>query len=70
MDEKCNYDGCEDTVCDPSLKHNDGRMSFCETHQKQLNELMEAPPEKYNPGKVIGFWIKANGGADKLSKTF
>jgi hypothetical protein len=70
MDKTCEYDGCGHPVCDPSLKHNTGQMLFCETHQKQLNELMEAPTEKYSAAKVIGFWVKARGGADKLSKTF
>lgn len=63
--EKCSFDGCEELVCEAD-KESPDRMHFCQKHHDQLAQYVK---ENAIP-KVIGFWVKANGGAKKLASTF
>jgi hypothetical protein len=61
----CSYDGCGKEVCeaDKELKQ---RMHFCQSHHDELAKFIE---EGKVP-QIVGFWIRANGGAKKLAATF
>ena len=61
----CSFDGCADEVCEAD-KESPNRMHFCQTHHDQLAQYVKdnAVP------KILGFWVKANGGAKKLASTF
>ena len=63
--EKCSFDGCEELVCEAD-KESPDRMHFCQKHHDQLAQYVK---ENAIP-KIIGFWVKANGGAKKLASTF
>lgn len=64
-DQTCSFDGCDNNVCvaDKNLKQ---RMHFCQVHHDQLAEYIKAG----NVKKILGFWVKANGGAKKLAESF
>jgi len=61
----CSFDGCEDEVCEAD-KESPDRMHFCQNHHDQLAQYVK---DNAIP-KIIGFWVKANGGAKKLARTF
>lgn len=61
---KCSYFGCDEFVCKEDLNIQQG-MKFCQSHHDQLEKIIE----EENPKKIIGFWIKANGGAKRLAET-
>jgi hypothetical protein len=61
----CSFDGCDQEVCDAD-KELGQRMHFCQKHHDQLVEYVK----EGNMKLVLGFWIKANGGAKKLAATF
>ena len=63
--EKCSFDSCEELVCEAD-KESPDRMHFCQKHHDQLAQYVK---ENAIP-KIIGFWVKANGGAKKLASTF
>lgn len=63
--EKCSFDGCNELVCEAD-KESPDRMHFCQQHHDQLAQYVK---DNAIP-KIIGFWVKANGGAKKLAKTF
>lgn len=63
--EKCSFDGCGELVCEAD-KESPDRMHFCQKHHDQLAQYVK---ENAIP-KIIGFWVKANGGAKKLASTF
>jgi hypothetical protein len=63
--EKCSFDGCSELVCEAD-KESPDRMHFCQKHHDQLAQYVK---ENAIP-KIIGFWVKANGGAKKLASTF
>ena len=61
----CSFDGCEEEVCEAD-KESPDRMHFCQKHHDQLAQYVK---DNAIP-KIIGFWVKANGGAKKLASTF
>ena len=61
----CSFDGCNKEVCETDKQLKSG-MRFCQEHSDQINKLIE---ENKIP-QLIGFWVKANGGAKKLAETF
>jgi hypothetical protein len=61
----CSFDGCDQEVCEADMELKQ-RMHFCQEHHDQLAGYIEAG----NVKKILGFWIKANGGAKKLAETF
>ncbi len=63
--EKCSFDGCGELVCEAD-KESPDRMHFCQKHHDQLAKYVK---DNAIP-KIIGFWVKANGGAKKLASTF
>lgn len=63
--EKCSFDGCGELVCEAD-KESPDRMHFCQKHHDQLAQYVK---DNAIP-KIIGFWVKANGGAKKLASTF
>lgn len=63
--EKCSFDGCDEFVCEAE-KESPNRMHFCQKHHDQLAQYVK---DNAIP-KIIGFWFKANGGAEKLASTF
>ena len=65
VSEKCSFDGCDELVCEAD-KESPDRMHFCQKHHDQLAQYVK---ENAIP-KIIGFWVKANGGAKKLASTF
>ena len=64
-EQKCSFDGCGELVCEAD-KESPDRMHFCQKHHDQLAQYVK---DNAIP-KIIGFWVKANGGAKKLAKTF
>ena len=63
--ECCSFFGCAELVCEAD-KESPDRMHFCQKHHDQLAQYVK---ENAIP-KIIGFWVKANGGAKKLASTF
>ena len=61
----CDYFLCEDEICEEDKKIEQG-MKFCQKHHDELHSYLTAEP--FNPAKVLGFWVKSNGGAKKLTK--
>ena len=61
----CSFDGCADEVCEADRESPD-RMHFCQKHHDQLAQYVK---DNAIP-KILGFWVKANGGAKKLAETF
>lgn len=61
----CSFDGCADEVCEADKKSPD-RMHFCQKHHDQLAQYVKDNAIH----KILGFWVKANGGAKKLAETF
>lgn len=62
---KCSFDRCEKEVCDED-KDSPDRMKFCQEHHDELKKYAIDGDAK----AILGFWIKANGGAKKLAQTF
>ncbi len=60
---KCSYDGCEKEVCSESAEHTRDRMHFCQEHHDEITKLVD----EWVIPKVLGWWVKANGGAKKLA---
>ena len=63
--ECCSFFGCAELVCEAD-KESPDRMHFCQKHHDQLAQYVK---DNAIP-KIIGFWVKANGGAKKLASTF
>ncbi len=61
----CSFYGCEKDVCEAD-KELEQRMHFCQEHHDQLAGYITNGDVK----KILGFWVKANGGAKKLAETF
>lgn len=61
----CSFFGCADLVCEAD-KDLPQRMHFCQNHHDQLQGYIE----RGEVPKIIGFWVKANGGAKRLADTF
>lgn len=59
---KCDYYGCEDdAMADPDIKEG---MQFCAEHDRQFT----AAARDENPMKILGFWVKAQGGAKRATE--
>ena len=61
----CSFFGCKELICEAD-KESPDRMHFCQKHHDQLAQYVK---DNAIP-KIIGFWVKANGGAKKLASTF
>jgi len=61
----CSFDGCDEVVCEAD-ENLDQRMHFCQEHHDQLQGYIKDG----NVKKILGFWVKANGGAKKLAGKF
>ena len=61
----CSFFGCVDSIC-AADKESPDRMHFCQSHHDQLAQYVK----DNNVPKILGFWIKANGGAKRLAETF
>lgn len=61
----CSFFGCADLVCEAD-KDLPQRMHFCQKHRDQLQGYVE----RHEVPKILGFWVKANGGAKRLAETF
>lgn len=59
---KCDYYGCpNDAQADPDIKEG---MQFCAEHDAQFT----AAAHDENPMRILGFWVKAQGGAERATK--
>ena len=63
---KCTWKGCKNKGSVVQLDRN-GEMwaKLCEEHNKQLKEAIDLG----DPKTILKCWIKASGGAEKLTKT-
>jgi hypothetical protein len=61
----CSFDGCSKPICKEEVASQD-HMLFCREHYDQLMGFINANEIK----KILGFWVKSNGGARKLARTF
>lgn len=61
----CSFYECKNEVCEAG-KNTTDRMRFCQQHYDEISGYIR---DSRIP-KIVGFWIKANGGAKKLSETF
>jgi len=66
MKDKCSYFGCEKEVCERDKEFPPPSMRFCQEHSEQLESFITANP--FDPKTLLSFWIKANGGAKRLSR--
>lgn len=65
MPQICSFYGCNKDVCDAD-KELRQRMHFCQEHHDELAGYIKDG----NVKKIVGFWIKANGGAKRMAETF
>ena len=63
--QTCSFYECENEVCDADKDVVD-RMKFCQQHYDEISGYIK---DGRIP-KIVSFWIKANGGAKKLSEKF
>ena len=62
----CSYFGCEEKVCEHDVDYPPPSMRFCQKHSEELGAYIQ----NHNIPKILGFWVKANGGAKRLAETF
>ncbi|KKM82465.1 hypothetical protein LCGC14_1319240 [marine sediment metagenome] len=60
----CTYIECEGEAVRFA---DDGKPGFgiCQAHAEEMDTLAAAEP--FNPGKLVGFWVRAQGGAKKAT---
>lgn len=61
----CSYFGCEEEVCEHDLNYPPPGMRFCQKHSEEINGFIE----RAEIPRIIGFWIRANGGAKRLAES-
>jgi hypothetical protein len=65
--EKCTWKECDNNAETPQLDKNGKQWAnFCSEHNKMLNDAIDKEP--FNPKKMLQCWVKASGGASKMSE--
>lgn len=59
----CDYEDCNEPVCDKDITSITTDMKFCVKHFEEVTKLIDAIDAK----GLLRFWIKANGGAQLLA---
>lgn len=62
----CSYFGCGEEICEHDKDYPPPSMCFCQKHSDEIRSYVEAGDAK----KIMAFWIKANGGPQRLADTF
>jgi len=63
-DPRCDYDGCQEDVCEEDMQYTPPTKRFCKEHSDAFNELItsETIPE------LISLWVKSLGGTEKAAR--
>lgn len=61
---KCDFAGCEKMICEEAKLLEPTSHHYCREHHDQLNRLIE----QHNSRAILAFWVKANGGAERLAE--
>jgi hypothetical protein len=64
MTRKCSYYQCTEPITKEEIDSED-KMLFCKQHYEEL----KAKIEKGDYKGIIGFWVRANGGAKRLAES-
>lgn len=62
---KCTWKDCKDEATKQQLdKNGEEWANLCQDH----HEILEDHLESLEPKRILGAWVKASGGADKMAK--
>lgn len=64
-EEKCEFSGCDKSATGKRWGKDGTGKTFCENHDEECKKAWET-----SAAAIMSFWIKANGGAKKLAKSF
>jgi hypothetical protein len=62
MKNICDFYNCEKPICEIDLKLHPPTLRFCQQHSDEMNKYIQ----NHEIGKMLGFWVKSRGGADKM----
>lgn len=62
----CTFEGCSLEAVHELKSRDDGEIwaRLCEDHNKQIDDAIKAG----DPKRVVGLWVKAQGGSKKASE--
>jgi len=61
----CDFDGCEDEVCEEDMQYTPPTKRFCEKHSQAFDDAIETT----NVPELLSLWVKSLGGAKKAAGT-
>lgn len=61
----CSYYGCDKPILESEAIHDGHSMNFCAEHDAEFTKIAQADP--FDPAALIRFWVKANGGAQRMA---
>lgn len=64
MSQECDFDACDQPVCDAEKGITGAGFRFCQEHRDEFRRYVIGGDVR----KMLGFWVRAEGGADRLAK--
>ncbi len=61
----CDFDGCEDEVCEEDMQYTPPTKRFCEKHSQAFDGAIE----NNDVPELLSLWVKSLGGAKKAAGT-
>ena len=67
MSNICDYHKCKQPICEEDKSYKDPHTKrYCEKHSAEITTLIEGE----NIGGMLGWWVRAGGGAEKMAGSF